>query len=230
MLPSGDHTTGKLPFLAYSLANSGYLVIRFTCKSTKLPTRASVTRQIFQYAFGVGAKYPDVRGIFLAGHSMGCRVSCEVANELVRGDPQPSLPTLKGLLLFSYPLHPPGKKTDLRDKLLCDLSEDLPPVLFISGTKDTFCDEKIMASVRKRMKAASLLVKVAGGNHSLRIGSRQDLNALWDTKLSELIVKWMDKLVNSDADAEKGLQRTAVVEIVKRNEKNFDFSFEYVDI
>ena len=64
--------------------------------------------------------------IVLGGRSMGGRIaSMAIAEGLPAG----------GLLLISYPLHPPGHPDRLRVEHLPDLTV---PCLFISGTRDAF--------------------------------------------------------------------------------------------
>jgi hypothetical protein len=64
--------------------------------------------------------------LVLGGRSMGGRM-CSMA--VAEGIPA------AGLVLLSYPLHPPGKPENLRIEHLPEL--DLP-VLFLAGTKDPF--------------------------------------------------------------------------------------------
>ncbi|CAN5471193.1 dienelactone hydrolase family protein [soil metagenome] len=64
--------------------------------------------------------------IVLGGRSMGGRI-CSMA--VAEGLPA------AGLVLLSYPLHPPGKPEKLRIEHLPDLHV---PCLFVSGTKDAF--------------------------------------------------------------------------------------------
>lgn len=68
-------------------------------------------------------------GLVLGGRSMGGRIcSLAVADE---AEPLPAV----GLVLISYPLHPPGKPHTLRVEHFPRLTV---PCLFVSGTKDTF--------------------------------------------------------------------------------------------
>ena len=68
----------------------------------------------------------DAAGLVFRGRSMGGRI-CSMA--VAEGMPA------AGLVLISYPLHPPGKPEKLRIEHLPQL--DLP-CLFVSGTKDPF--------------------------------------------------------------------------------------------
>ena len=74
----------------------------------------------------------DGEALVMGGRSMGGRM-CSMIAAGADGVPPPA--NLKGLVLISYPLHPPGKPDDLRVAHLADISV---PTLFISGTNDTF--------------------------------------------------------------------------------------------
>lgn len=78
--------------------------------------------------------------LILAGHSMGTRAAVALAA---------SGRTCRGLILFSYPLHPPGHP----EKLRLDHLDGLPvPVLSISGTRDAFCTPKLMEKAVGKLK------------------------------------------------------------------------------
>jgi predicted alpha/beta-hydrolase family hydrolase len=68
-------------------------------------------------------------GLVLGGRSMGGRMC-----SMVVGDAEDPLPA-RGLVLISYPLHPPGKPDALRVEHLPRLSV---PCLFIHGSRDPF--------------------------------------------------------------------------------------------
>lgn len=78
------------------------------------------------------AELPADDGLVMGGRSMGGRM-CSMIAAGVDGQAPPK--NLRGLVLISYPLHPPGKPTELR-------VEHLPairvPTLFVSGTRDAF--------------------------------------------------------------------------------------------
>ena len=84
---------------------------------------AAVREEAARLAASAGV---DPASIVLGGRSMGGRM-CSMA--VAEGLPS------AGLVLLSYPLHPPGKPDRLRVEHLPDLRV---PVLFVSGTKDPF--------------------------------------------------------------------------------------------
>ena len=70
--------------------------------------------------------------LVLGGHSMGGRMASMVAADVDGGG---AVRNLVGLVVLSYPLHPPKKPDKLRVEHLRDITV---PCLFISGTRDEF--------------------------------------------------------------------------------------------
>jgi len=71
---------------------------------------------------------------------------------------------VEGLLLLSYPLHPPGKPAQLRTAHFPELRT---PTLFISGTKDTFGTIDELKAAIDRIPARTELVPIDGASHGL---------------------------------------------------------------
>lgn len=69
-----------------------------------------------------------------------------------------------GLLLFSYPLHPPRKPEQLRVKHLPELRV---PALFVHGTRDPFGTIEEMEAALKMTPAKTQLLRVDGAGHDL---------------------------------------------------------------
>lgn len=70
--------------------------------------------------------------LILGGHSMGGRMASMVAADVDGGG---AVNNLAGLVMLSYPLHPPKRPEKLRVEHLPDITV---PCLFISGTRDEF--------------------------------------------------------------------------------------------
>ena len=75
---------------------------------------------------------------------------------------QPNLAA--GLLLFSYPLHPPRRPEQQRTQHLPDLHT---PTLFVSGTRDPFGSIPELERAIKMIPAKTKLVSVEGAGHDL---------------------------------------------------------------
>ncbi len=102
---------------------------------------------------------------FLGGVSYGGRqASMLVAAEQTLVD---------GLLLLSYPLHPPGRPAQLRTAHFPNLRT---PVLFVSGTRDPFGSIPELEVAIKLVHAPTRLLPVEGAGHSLlQKSNREDL-------------------------------------------------------
>ncbi len=69
-----------------------------------------------------------------------------------------------GLLLFSYPLHPPGKPDQLRTTHWPQLRL---PVLILMGDRDQFCDMRLLEKELAKLPSARLIV-YPGAGHGLK--------------------------------------------------------------
>lgn len=96
--------------------------------------------------------------VFLGGHSYGGRQ----ATILVSEDSQ----LVDGLLLLSYPLHPPRKPEQLRTSHFPKL---IKPAFFVHGSRDPFGTIPEMNSALKLIPASHVLFEVDGAGHDLLI-------------------------------------------------------------
>jgi predicted alpha/beta-hydrolase family hydrolase len=79
-----------------------------------------------------------------------------------------------GLLLLSYPLHPPRKPEQQRTQHLPDLRT---PTLFVHGTRDPFGTIAELEQAMKMIPAKTKLLTVEGAGHDLT-GKKADAAAL----------------------------------------------------
>ena len=93
--------------------------------------------------------------VFLGGQSYGGRQASMLLAEETVAD---------GLLLLSYPLHPPGKPDQLRTQHLPKLHV---PTLFVEGTRDPFGSIEEIEAARKLIPARTELLTVEGAGHDL---------------------------------------------------------------
>jgi len=94
--------------------------------------------------------------LFLGGHSYGGRQSSMLCAE------EPML--VEGLLLLSYPLHPPRKPEQQRTQHLPDLRT---PTLFVHGTRDPFASSAELEQARKMIPAKTRILSLEGAGHDL---------------------------------------------------------------
>ena len=94
--------------------------------------------------------------IFLAAHSYGGRQSSMLCAE------EPDL--VAGLLLLSYPLHPPRKPEQQRTQHLPGLRT---PAMFVHGTRDPFGSIAELERALKMIQGKTKLLPVEGAGHDL---------------------------------------------------------------
>jgi uncharacterized protein len=107
-------------------------------------------------AAALRAASSGIARLFLGGHSYGGRQASMLAAE--------SPEAASGLLLLSYPLHPPHKPSDLRTAHFPALRT---PALFVHGTRDPFASSEEIESALKLIPAATFLLSVEGAGHDL---------------------------------------------------------------
>ncbi len=109
--------------------------------------------------------------VLLGGHSYGGRQASLLAAE----EPEAAA----ALLLFSYPLHPPGKPERLRTGHFPQLRT---PAVFVHGSRDAFGSIEELRAAAAAIAARTDIVTVAGAGHDLRKG-RFDLAPVLDAAL-----------------------------------------------
>ena len=105
--------------------------------------------------------------IFAGGHSYGGRQTTMLISE------HPEL--VDGLLLLSYPLHPPRKPEQLRTAHFPKLTR---PALFVHGARDPFGSLEEMESAVKLIPAIHYVLGVEGGHELLQKKPSFNLAAL----------------------------------------------------
>jgi predicted alpha/beta-hydrolase family hydrolase len=87
-----------------------------------------------------------------------------------------------GLLLTSYPLHPPGKPDQLRTQHFPNLRV---PALFVEGTKDPFATIPEITEALKLIPAPTRLMAVEGVGHDLGFRGKTRSNDLAASLIAE---------------------------------------------
>jgi predicted alpha/beta-hydrolase family hydrolase len=148
--------------LADAFTSAGYLVLRCDLPFRQsrphgppFPALAARDREGLRRA--VEMLRAKVSGqVFLGGHSYGGRQGSMLAAE------QPQL--VAGLLLLSYPLHPPRKPLELRTGHFSQLNT---PSLFVHGGRDPFGSHDEMKTALALIPAQKLLLEIEGAGHEL---------------------------------------------------------------
>lgn len=148
--------------LAEAFAGEGFTVLRcdLPFRQTRSfgpprPVDAARDREGLKNAVAALRKLISGR-MFLGGQSYGGRQATMLCAE------EPKL--ADGLLLTSYPLHPPGRPEQLRTEHLPKLHT---PALFVQGTHDPFAAPEEMESALKLIPAKTSLLRIEGVGHDL---------------------------------------------------------------
>jgi predicted alpha/beta-hydrolase family hydrolase len=148
--------------LADAFSNAGYLVLRCDLPFRQsrphgppFPAMAARDREGLRRAVDMLRSKTSGR-IFLGGHSYGGRQGSMLAAE------QPQL--VAGLLLLSYPLHPPRKFDQLRTAHFPQLKT---PSLFVHGRRDPFGSHDEMKAALTLVPAQTMLLEIESAGHEL---------------------------------------------------------------
>ena len=123
-------------------------------KRIDLPSSRPGPRVLQAIVDGAAALVAD--RLFLGGRSFGGRM-CSVA--VAEGLPA------AGLVLVSYPLHPPGRPDQRRVDHFPQLHV---PCLFVSGTRDAFAGPEELEEATASIPGEVTHVWIDGGDHGLR--------------------------------------------------------------
>lgn len=113
--------------------------------------------------------------LVIGGRSMGGRICSQV---VARGLPS------AGLVLVSYPLHPPGRPERVRTAHFPELDV---PCLFVSGTRDAFGTPAELEDAAAAIPGSVSHVWLEGGDHGLRRHGSEAAGA---------VVRWLAETFN----------------------------------
>lgn len=165
--------------VAAGLEARGFRVVTFdfpyVAEGRKVPDKAPVLEAAFIKVWEEAAR-TATGPMVAAGKSMGGRMASMVAAR------QGFAPAPAGLVFFGYPLHPPGKPEQRRDRHLPAITV---PMLFVHGTKDPFGTPEEMTQLVTGLPRATLHL-VDKGDHSLITRRGQPLSS----DVIDLVVNW----------------------------------------
>ncbi len=166
------------PFMmryAHGLAERGIDVVTFDFPyiqaGRRAPDRTPVLEDTFRRVVAAAAARHGLQGrrLFIGGKSMGGRMATYLA---AAPDLWPDrTPPLAGVVVFGYPLNPPGGPSKRSPDRVSHLARITVPVLIVQGTRDTFGGPD---AIRAAMPHATVQA-VAGGDHSPAAKYDQDV-------------------------------------------------------
>lgn len=166
----GDSHAPLLVALCEEFARHGFAALRcdlpFRQARPSGPPRGSDKEDRAGLKRAVEVMRKEVPGrVFLGGLSYGGRQATILVAELREDATQ----LVDGLLILSYPLHPPGRPEQLRTRHLPQLRV---PALFVSGDKDPFGSPEELEAALRLIPGKPELMIVAGAGHDLGYGKR----------------------------------------------------------
>lgn len=152
--------------LATSLAARGLEVVTFDfpyiTAGRRLPDRAPALEQAWRDVIDHVAARGRTRTI-IGGRSMGGRM----ATHVLAADRPP--PSVAGVVLLGYPLHPPRRPMTRRDTHLRQVAV---PMLFVQGDRDAFGGRDDLEALVAALGPRASLHVVAGADHGFRVTRR----------------------------------------------------------
>ena len=189
VLAHGAGAGQKHPFMvgmAQALAARGVSVVTFDFpymrERRKAPDRAPVLESAFRDVITAARESAPALPLFIGGKSMGGRMATHLGAQ--------GLDHLKGIVVFGYPLHPPGKPEQPRTAHLPSI---VAPMLIVQGERDTFGTPDELRPVIKTMTALVTLHVVDRGDHSLTVRGPQGKRVLDD--VADVVGEWVRGLL-----------------------------------
>lgn len=149
---------------ARAFADRGITVATFDfpymAQGRSVPDKAPVLEACWRTVIDAARADAAFEGVplFIGGKSMGGRIASQVAAQRVEG--------ITGLVYLGYPLHPPGKPEQRRDRHLPDITE---PMLFVQGSRDPFGTADEIRELLPRLNSNASLFEVRDGDHSFAV-------------------------------------------------------------
>jgi predicted alpha/beta-hydrolase family hydrolase len=123
--------------------------------------------------------------LIAGGKSMGGRMTSQAAA-------QGLLETVKGLVFFGFPLHPPKQPGTKRAEHLAKVRM---PMLFLQGTRDTLADLTLLRPICAELGSRATLHVIATADHSFHVpksSGRTDTEVLHE--LAETEASWAGQI------------------------------------
>lgn len=167
-----DRNQGGLVAVDQAVTAAGGVVVRMDFPYRKAGRRAPDRPPVLVKAVNDEADALRRRAsrLVVGGRSMGGRMCSMAAAEGLAAD---------GLVLISYPLHPPGRPDKLRTEHLSALTI---PCLFVSGTRDAFGTVAEFELAASRIPGDVSFEWIEGKDHAMR-GA--------DPVVADIVVAWL---------------------------------------
>ncbi|MGE3817956.1 MAG: alpha/beta family hydrolase [Isosphaeraceae bacterium] len=168
VLGHGASTTMRhatLQSIAERLADVGVATFRYNfpySEHGKGRDSQAVCVQTVRSAVAAAREAAPSLPLLAGGHSFSGRMTSTAASEA-------PLEGVRGLVFFSFPLHPPGKPDTQRADHLAQVTV---PMLFLSGTRDELAEMTLLQPVREALGRRATLHAIDTADHGYKVLKR----------------------------------------------------------
>jgi hypothetical protein len=182
------------PFIRYfhtELAKNGFITLRFNFPYMEARRKAPDRRDVLEESYRTIIQQarnnnPKPKRLFIGGKSMGGRIASQVAaSDEIEVD---------GLFFLGYPLHPPGKTDQLRDEHLYKIKR---PMLFISGTRDSFARKDLLEKVVGKIGPNAQIHWIENGDHSFKTSDPKTAGSPGAEEALGALLEWLETTIVS---------------------------------
>jgi predicted alpha/beta-hydrolase family hydrolase len=176
--------------IAEALANHGIGSFRYQFPyaegGRRRPDRAPVLTTTVRAAVAVAREILPDMPLLAGGKSMGGRMTSTAQAES-------SLPGIRGLVFFGFPLHRPGDPSDARADHLQGVDV---PMLFVQGTRDRLAEMERMERTVARLGDGAVMHVVQDGDHGFDVPKRTGLSTedVYDD-MAAAVRRWADTVL-----------------------------------
>jgi uncharacterized protein len=171
--------------LAGELARVGMATLRYQFPymegRRRVPDGTAVLTATVEAAVRAAEKLAPDLPLLAGGKSMGGRMTSQAAAEHRLG-------SVRGLVFFGFPLHPPNRPATKRAD---HLGKVTLPMLFLQGTRDSLADLFLLRPICAKLGSLATLHVIEGADHSfhvLKSSGRNDADVIGE--LAETAVSW----------------------------------------
>lgn len=175
--------------LAAELAAAGIATLRYQFpymeEHRRVPDRPEMSMATVAAAVRQAAELQPKLPLLAGGKSFGGRMTSRAAAEGL-------LASVKGLVFFGFPLHPPNRPSAKRAEHLANV--DLP-MLFLQGTRDTLADLTLLRPICEKLEGRATLHIIPEADHSFHVlkkAGKTDAEVM--KELAQTTACWVNEL------------------------------------
>jgi uncharacterized protein len=176
---------GFMDALASELGENGVATFRYQFPymeyRRRRPDAPSILHATVAAAVEAARRLAPDLPLLAGGKSMGGRMTSQAAAESM-------LPSVRGIVFFGFPLHPPSQPGISRAEHLAQVKQ---PMLFLQGTRDEFAPMHRLQPICDRLGNRVTLHVVDGADHGFHVlkrSGRTDAQVL--RELAETTASW----------------------------------------